>query len=113
MSDTNQKHTDIAVTYNLPTNWEQEKAFSFEHLTGLITEINDTAYTATVKAINRFATVRNYVMGLYIVEYEQHGSDRAKYGDRLLKRLAESVNKKGINETLLQVCRRFYMAGIV
>lgn len=110
MSDTNQKHTDIAVTYNLPTNWEQEKAFSFEHLTGLITEINDTAYTATVKAINRFATVRNYVMGLYIVEYEQHGSDRAKYGDRLLKRLAESVNKKGINETLLQVCRRFYMA---
>ena len=109
MNDTNQKHTDIAVTYNLPAHWEQEKAFSFEHLTDLIAEINDTAYTATVKAINRFATVRNYVMGFYIVEYEQHGSDRAQYGDRLLKRLAESVNKKGINDTLLKVSRSFYL----
>jgi hypothetical protein len=44
------------------------------------------------------------------VEYEQHGNDRAKYGDRLLKRLAESVNKRGINETILKNCHRFYLA---
>ena len=34
----------------------------------------------------------------------------AKYGDRLLKRLTESVNKRGINETILKNCRRFYLA---
>ena len=87
-------HNEIAVTYNLPDNWEQDKEFSFDHLSNVVTQLHDSAYSATVKAINRFATVRNYVIGFYIVEYEQHGSDRAKYGDRLLKRLAERVNKR-------------------
>ena len=104
----NKKTTEIAVRYNLPTNWEQDKVFSFDHLSDMVTQLHDSAYSATVKAINRFATVRNYVIGFYIVEYEQHGSDRAKYGDRLLKRLVERVNKRGINETLLQSCRKFY-----
>ena len=36
-------------------------------------------------------------------------NDRAKYGDRLLKRLAEKVNKRGINETILYSCRKFYL----
>ena len=104
------KHTEISVLYNLPENWADETAFSFNHLSELVLQLHDSAYSATVKAINRFATIRNYVIGFYIVEYEQHGNDRAKYGDRLLKRLAESVNKRGINETILKNCRRFYLA---
>lgn len=40
------------------------------------------------------ATLRNWLIGCYIVEYEQKGCDRAKYGDRLLKRLEERVNTK-------------------
>lgn len=103
------KTTEIAVQYNLPANWEQDKEFSFDHLSDVVTQLHDSAYSATVKAINRFATVRNYVIGFYIVEYEQHGSDRAKYGERLLKRLAERVNKRGINETLLTNSRKFYL----
>ena len=105
----NMKTTEIAVQYNLPANWEQDKEFSFDHLSDVVTQLHESAYSASVKAINRFATVRNYVIGFYIVEYEQHGSDRAKYGDRLLKRLAENVNKRGINETLLKVSRTFYL----
>lgn len=101
---------EIVVRYNLPDNWASDNAFSFDHLSDVVMQLHDSAYSAAVKAINRFATVRNYVIGFYIVEYEQHGSDRAKYGDRLLKRLAERVNKRGINETLLQNCRRFYTA---
>ena len=100
----------ISVLYNLPDNWQEETSFSFDHLSELVLQLHDSAYSATVKAINRFATIRNYVIGFYIVEYEQHGNDRAKYGDRLLKRLAESVNKRGINETILKNCRRFYLA---
>ena len=100
----------ISVLYNLPDNWQEETSFSFDHLSELVLQLHDSAYSATVKAINRFATIRNYVIGFYIVEYEQHGNDRAKYGDRLLRRLAESVNKRGINETILKNCRRFYLA---
>ena len=100
----------ISVLYNLPDNWQEETSFSFDHLSELVLQLHDSAYSATVKAINRFATIRNYVIGFYIVEYEQHGNDRAKYGDRLVKRWAESVNKRGINETILKNCRRFYLA---
>lgn len=100
---------NIVVRYDLPKNWSEERNFSFEHLTQLVEQIHNSAYTSSVKAINRFATIRNYIIGFYIVEYEQNGSDRAKYGDRLLKRLTERINKRGINETLLKVSRAFYL----
>lgn len=109
MEDSKRQYADIAVQYNLPENWENETLFSFDHLSNLVTQLHNSAYTASIKAVNRFATVRNYVIGFYIVEYEQHGSDRAKYGDKLLKRLTEKVNRRGINETLLKVSRAFYL----
>ena len=105
----NKSNMQIAVQYQLPEKWNEETAFSFEHLSDLVEQVHTSAYSASVKAINRFATVRNYVIGYYVVEYEQHGSDRAKYGDKLLKRLAEKVNKRGINETLLKISRAFYL----
>lgn len=108
MDKNKNKHTEISVLYNLPENWSEDTSFSFDHLSDLVLQLHDSAYSATVKAVNRFATIRNYVIGFYIVEYEQHGQDRAKYGERLLKRLAEKVNRRGINETLLKNCRRFY-----
>ena len=100
---------NIIVRCDLPKNWSEEKNFSFEHLTQLIEQVHNSAYSSSVKAVNRFATIRNYIIGFYIVEYEQNGSDRAKYGDRLLKRLVERINKRGINETLLKVSRAFYL----
>ena len=97
------------MAYNLPQHWEETDDISFTRLSDMVLQIHNATQTAAVKAVNRFATVRNYVIGYYIVEYEQHGSDRAKYGDQLLKRLAERVNKKGINETLLKNSRRFFL----
>ena len=104
-----ENHDEIVVQYDLPSNWAKETAFSFDHLSDVVAQLHESAYSASVKAINRFATVRNYVIGFYIVEYEQHGSDRAKYGDRLLINLAEKVNKRSINKTLLYNCRKFYL----
>ncbi|MBR4531476.1 DUF1016 family protein [bacterium] len=101
---------EIEIKYKLPRDWEKTADISFVQLSDFITQLHDSAYTAAVKAVNRFATIRNYMIGFYIVEYEQHGSDRAKYGDKLLRRLAERVNKRGINETLLKVSRAFYLA---
>lgn len=100
---------ETAMAYNLPQHWEETDDISFTRLSDMVLQLHNATQTAAIKAVNRFATVRNYVIGYYIVEYEQHGSDRAKYGDQLLKRLAERVNKKGINETLLKVSRRFYL----
>lgn len=63
------------------------------------------AQTAAVKAINRMQTMRNWLIGYYIVEFEQHGKDRAEYGSHLLKRLEERVNRKGLTRNLFQSVR--------
>jgi predicted nuclease of restriction endonuclease-like (RecB) superfamily len=41
--------------------------------------------------VNTTVTLRNWIIGAYIVEYEMRGADRAKYGDKLLDRLAERL----------------------
>lgn len=33
-----------------------------------------------VNAVNQSLTIRNWLIGYYIVEYEQNGKDRAEYG---------------------------------
>ena len=48
-------------------------------------------------------------MGYYIVEYEQHGEDRAKYGDKLINRLAKEINRKGFEPRSLHMYRRIYL----
>jgi predicted nuclease of restriction endonuclease-like (RecB) superfamily len=65
------------------------------------------------KAININLTVRNWLIGCYIVEYEQNGGDRAKYGTRLLEEMAKNVKAKGVkglNSRALRNCRFFYVA---
>lgn len=55
--------------------------------------------------------LRNWVVGAYVVEFEQGGSDRAKYGDKLLERLADDLAKRritGLGVSILERCRRFY-----
>lgn len=66
-----------------------------------------------VIAVNRAATVRNWCFGVFIVEYEQNGEDRAQYGERLIERLSASLTDrgmKGVSVTALKLCRQFYLA---
>ena len=88
--------------------WMQKSAPTFNDLSDSIIQTHQSAQYSAIKAVNQMATLRNWLIGCYIVEYEQKGSDRAKYGDRLLKRLEERVNSKGLNETLFLAARRFY-----
>lgn len=81
---------------------------SFNDLASIVQTTHDAAQSSAVKAINRMQTMRNWLIGYYIVEFEQHGKDRAKYGTQLLKKLEERVDRKGVNVTLLQMSRNFY-----
>jgi len=89
--------------------WSDKPSHSFDDLSNAVVETHQSAQYSAIKAVNQMATLRNWLIGCYIVEYEQNGSDRAKYGDRLLKRLEERVNTKGLNETLFKVSRNFYL----
>lgn len=81
---------------------------SFNDLASIIQCTHDAAQSSAVRAINRMQTMRNWLIGYYIVEFEQHGKDRAEYGAQLLKKLEERVNRKGLNVTLFQISRNFY-----
>ena len=93
----------------LPFEDWSNKLHSFGDLTSIIQSTHDAALSSAVKAINRMQTMRNWLIGYYIVEYEQNGKDRAEYGAKLLKKLEERVNRKGINITLLKNSRSFYL----
>ncbi len=84
------------------------EVMSFESLAGNIIKANKLAGGRAKCAVNQLMTARNWVIGYYIVEYEQKGADRAEYGARLLKDLENKLNIKGLNVTLFQLSRLFY-----
>lgn len=65
---------------------------------------------SAAKAVNKLLTVRNWLIGYYIVEYEQKGEDRAQYGEKLLEQLARNLNEEGLSFRNLKLFRQFYVA---
>jgi predicted nuclease of restriction endonuclease-like (RecB) superfamily len=63
------------------------------------------------KAVNLSLTLRNWLIGCYILEYEMNGNDRAKYGAKLLPMLAQELQRLGLarsEERELRRYRQFY-----
>ena len=81
----------------------------FNQLIDIISETNSTLQQKVTSAVNQSLTVRNWLIGFYIVEFEQNGEDRAKYGDRLLENIAEKTKHiKGLSSRNLNLFRQFY-----
>ena len=70
--------------------------------------MNEAFEDDTAKAINRNITARNWLIGFYIVHYEQKGEDRAKYGEKTLQKLSEKLKKKSLSYRNLKLYRQFY-----
>ncbi len=62
-----------------------------------IAEIHTRSQDAAGQALNRLLALRNWLIGAWIVEYEQGGEDRAVYGERLLHRLVGGLAEAGIH----------------
>ena len=82
---------------------------NFESLVGNINQVQDVLQAQAAHAVNLSLTARNWLVGYYIVEFEQHGEDRAKYGDKLINRLAKEINRKGFETRSLHMYRRIYL----
>ena len=82
---------------------------NFEQLVTIITDTHQQLQQSAVKAVNQCQTVRNWLIGFYIVEFEQNGEDRAQYGEQLLKKLEQRINQNGLNDTLFKWSRKFYL----
>ena len=81
----------------------------FEALVKHISTIQNTLQAQAAHAVNLALTSRNWLMGCYIVEFEQNGEDRAAYGEQLLKKLEQRLNTKGLNERRFREFRRLYL----
>ena len=82
---------------------------NFESLVGRINLIHDALQAQAAHAVNLSLTARNWLVGYYIVEFEQHGEDRAKYGEKLINRLSERINRKGFEPRRLREYRQLYI----
>jgi predicted nuclease of restriction endonuclease-like (RecB) superfamily len=74
---------------------------------------NNYFLTQVQKQVNTALTLRNWIIGRYIFEYEQKGEDRAKYGQQLLKEISRSLKGGGLKsfgERHLYICKDFYLA---
>lgn len=81
---------------------------NFELLVNSIQLTHHSLQQNGLRTINKHLTIRNWLVGYYIVEFEQKGSDKAKYGTNLLTELSKSINIKGLSETSLKLNRQFY-----
>lgn len=82
---------------------------NFESLVNHISAIQNTLQAQAAHSVNLALTSRNWLMGCYIVEFEQHGENRATYGEQLLKNLEKRLNTKGLNERRFREFRRLYL----
>jgi hypothetical protein len=69
------------------------------------------ARESAIKAINTELVIANWEIGRHIVEFEQHGREKAIYGDTLLSNLSNDLKSwhgKGFSKSNLYVMRLFY-----
>jgi len=84
---------------------------NLEQLATQIAQVHETLYKKATSAVNVSLTLRNWFIGYYIVEYEQKGEDRAKYGEKLIRTLSNKLKGKisGMSFTNLNMYRKFYL----
>jgi len=51
------------------------------------------------RAVNMSLTLRNWLIGAYIAEYEMSGADRASYGENLFSELSKELQKHKISSS--------------
>jgi predicted nuclease of restriction endonuclease-like (RecB) superfamily len=80
-------------------------------LAGQIQKLHLQFQSYALKKVNQSLTLRNWLIGNFIVEFEQEGNNRAAYGQQTLAMLADRMNQKGLksfSERSLRLYRQFY-----
>jgi hypothetical protein len=93
---------------------KNETAIANSNYQNLVTQISEMyahGYAKAVAAVNSNMVETNWKIGQYIVEFEQGGSFKAKYGNALLENLAKDLTRlhgKGFSRSNLNYMRLFY-----
>lgn len=85
----------------------------YVRLVSLISDLWKDAKAKAVMAVNTELLDANWRTGQYIVEFEQGGNAKAKYGDKLLVNLSKDLTRlrgKGFSRSNLVYMRKLYLA---
>lgn len=80
---------------------------SFSRLTELIHRTHAELAAQAIKSVNVSLTLRNWLIGSHITEFEQQGLDRAEYGTAPLKNLSISMKQLGVCNCNERELRRY------
>ena len=97
----------------LPNGIIQNNDPEYVRLVTQISDLWDNARNKAVIAVNTELLDANWQTGQYIVEFEQGGNAKAKYGDRLLVNLSKDLTRlkgRGFSRSVLTYMRKFYLA---
>lgn len=74
----------------------------YGHIVEQIARCHEYAQAQAASAVNVALTIRNWLAGAHIVEYEQHGEDRAKYGSSAAPDFGEGLEAEGLQGAVAQ-----------
>ena len=67
---------------------ESQQDWTLDSLSDSIRQLHDNLSARAKHAVNVALTLRNWLIGFYIAEYQMNGADRAKYGDKVVSVLS-------------------------
>ena len=85
---------------------------SYSELIASIGKTLEEGRSTALRAVNTSLVATNWRIGQHIVEFEQHGKERATYGDNLLNRLSQDLTLaygKGFSRSNVAQIRQFYL----
>ena len=86
---------------------------SYQAVFGDVSRIIDAARESAVRSVNSAMTAAYWLVGHRIVEFEQSGEERAKYGTALIEQLAADLTQRfgrGFSRQNIQHMRLFYLS---
>jgi predicted nuclease of restriction endonuclease-like (RecB) superfamily len=78
---------------------ERLSNMTFDFLVASIKQVDEHMAAQAGKAVNISLTLRNWLIGLYIAEYELRGADRATYGENLFSELSKELRRQKVSNT--------------
>jgi len=75
------------------------KSLDLESLVESIALADQQLSRNAIRSVSLSLTLRNWLVGLYIAEYELCGADRATYGERLLPLLSQRLKTRKVSNT--------------
>ena len=89
------------------------KSNEFQNLFDKSKQLIDSARSNMGQMANVITVLTNFLLGRYIVEQEQQGAERAKYGAKVLDSLSSYLTEeygRGFSRSNVAGMRQFYMA---